>query len=70
MKRKLIGYSFYFETRLKKLIEKTRGWVNYFKLADMSNILIDIDKWVRRRLKACIWNTRKLNKIIDQLLLD
>ena len=48
-----------FETRLKKLTEKTRGWVNYFKLADMSNALIDIDKWVRRRLRACIWKTWK-----------
>lgn len=48
-----------FETRLKKLIKKTRGWVNYFKLANMSNILIEIDKWVRRRLRACIWKTWK-----------
>lgn len=48
-----------FETRLKKLIEKTRGWVNYFKLANMSNVLIEIDKWVRRRLRACIWKTWK-----------
>lgn len=48
-----------FETRLRKLIEKTRGWVNYFKLADMSKMLIEIDKWVRRRLRACIWKTWK-----------
>lgn len=92
MKRKFLGYSFYFgnekyrlrvhpkslnrlkdkirevtnrnvsmnfETRVKKLIEKTRGWVNYFKLADMSKILIMIDKWIRRRLRACIWKTWK-----------
>lgn len=48
-----------FETRLKKLIEKTRGWVNYFKLADMSSLLRDIDMWIRRRLRACIWKTWK-----------
>jgi len=48
-----------FETRLKKLIEKTRGWVNYFKLADMTSSLKDIDAWIRRRLRACIWKTWK-----------
>jgi len=48
-----------FEVRLKKLTEKTRGWVNYFKLADMSYLLIEIDKWIRRRLRACIWKTWK-----------
>lgn len=48
-----------FETRIKKLIEKTRGWVNYFKLADMTSMLRDIDTWIRRRLRACIWKTWK-----------
>ena len=48
-----------FEARLKKLIEKTRGWVNYFKLADMSYTLREIDAWIRRRLRACIWKTWK-----------
>lgn len=48
-----------FEARVKKLIEKTRGWVNYYKLADMSKMLKGIDQWVRRRLRACIWKTWK-----------
>ena len=48
-----------FEARVKKLIEKTRGWVNYFKLADMVSMLKEIDQWVRRRLRACIWKTWK-----------
>lgn len=48
-----------FEARLMKLTEKTRGWVNYFKLADMSNLMKEIDKWIRRRLRACIWKTWK-----------
>ena len=38
-----------FETRLKKLTEKTRGWVNYFKLADMSYLLIEYElTWIIR----------------------
>jgi RNA-directed DNA polymerase len=31
------------------------GWVNYFKLADMKGLLIEVDKWYRRRLRMIIW---------------
>ena len=48
-----------FETRVKRLTEITRGWVNYFKLADMKTHLKSLDEWVRRRLRACIWKTWK-----------
>ena len=51
-----------FNNRIKKLNEITVGWVNYFKLADMKNKLRDLDKWIRRRLRACIWKTWKLVK--------
>jgi len=27
------------------------GWVNYFKLADMGSHLVEIDKWMRRRIR-------------------
>jgi len=29
------------------------GWVNYFNLANMKSLLIEIDKWYRRR--DCVW---------------
>jgi group II intron reverse transcriptase/maturase len=48
-----------FEARVRRLTEVTRGWVNYFKLADMKNHLKQLDEWVRRRLRACIWKTWK-----------
>lgn len=48
-----------FNVRLKKLSEVIIGWVNYFKLADMGNKLKELDKWIRRRLRACIWKTWK-----------
>lgn len=51
-----------FNNRIKKLNEITVGWVNYFKLADMKNKLRDLDRWIRRRLRACIWKTWKLVK--------
>ena len=35
------------------------GWVNYFKLADMQNLLKRIDEWYRRRLRMVIWKQWK-----------
>ena len=36
-----------------------RGWVDYFKLADMKSLLIKIDEWYRRRLRMVIWKQWK-----------
>lgn len=48
-----------FDYRMKKLAEITTGWVNYFRLAGMKNRLKQLDKWIRRRIRACIWKTWK-----------
>lgn len=49
-----------FNYRIKKLNEIIVGWVNYFKLADMKTKLTELDQWIRRRLRACVWKTWKL----------
>lgn len=36
-----------------------RGWVNYFKLADMKKLLIEIDEWMRRRIRMVYWKQWK-----------
>ena len=51
-----------FNYRIKKLNEIIVGWVNYFKLADMKSKLIELDGWIRRRLRACVWKTWKKTK--------
>ena len=35
------------------------GWVNYFKLADIKRLLLNIDKWYRRRIRMVIWKQWK-----------
>ena len=45
--------------REKKYQEYVRGWVNYFKLADMKKFLIETDKWARRRIRAVYWKQWK-----------
>ena len=41
--------------REKKYQEYVRGWEEYFRLADMSGLLITTDKWARRRIRAVYW---------------
>ena len=43
------------ETRLRKLNEITTGWVNYYGIADDGYTFRSLDKWIRRRLRACFW---------------
>lgn len=50
------GYS----ARKEKLSAFIIGWINYFKYADIKNLLVWIDKWYRRRLRMVIWKQWKL----------
>ena len=36
-----------------------RGWVNYFRLADMRVYLSEVDSWLRIRIRMCIWKSWK-----------
>jgi len=44
------------KTRLNQII---RGWVNYFKLADMKNALKELDEWTRSRIRMVTWKRWK-----------
>lgn len=57
-----------FNDRIKKLNEIITGWINYFKLADMKSKLTELDQWIRRRLRACVWKTwKKVNTRFQNL---
>ena len=45
-----------FDERIEKLNEVQRGWVNNFRMASIYNKLVDLDGWVRNRLRYCIWH--------------
>lgn len=45
--------------RVFKLNQLIRGWVQYFKLANMKRILQEIDAHMRFRLRMCIWKQWK-----------
>ena len=48
-----------YERRKQVLHETIRGWVGYFKLADMKTAIETIDQWLRRRIRMCIWKAWK-----------
>jgi len=36
-----------------------RGWVNYFRLAEVKGVLEDLDEWLRHKLRALVWRQWK-----------
>lgn len=54
--------------REEKYQQFVRGWVNYFKLADMKNLLKETDEWARRRIRAVYWKQWKKVKTKYRML--
>jgi len=47
------------EKRKSKLSSFIKGWLNYYKYADMLKLMERIDAWYRRRLRMVIWKQWK-----------
>lgn len=45
--------------RKQALKEYLRGWTEYYSLADMGSKVKEIDQWLRRRIRMCIWKAWK-----------
>lgn len=50
------------EYRIQMLNQYVIGWCGYFALADTITIFKDLDKWIRRRLRMCLWKNWKKPK--------
>ena len=48
-----------YEQWIEKMKQFIRGWVNYYKLADMQELLKDVDGWMRRRIRMVFWKKWK-----------
>ncbi len=42
--------------RLNRLL---RGWINYFQLTQTGGVLVELDGWLRRRLRCVLWRQWK-----------
>ena len=53
------SWSISLDNRIKKINYVVRGWVNYFRIANMRQKIIDIDKHLRTRIRVIIWKQWK-----------
>ena len=63
-KERLQGYSkrswsVSMDYRISKLNPVIRGWINYFRICDMKTLMRDMDRWLRVRIRMCIWKQWK-----------
>ena len=54
------SWSISLDERIKKINYVVRGWVNYFRIANMKWILRQIDKYLRTRIRVIIWKQWKV----------
>jgi RNA-directed DNA polymerase len=55
--------------RYEMLRELNRGWAQYFKPNDAKSLLIELDKWVRSRIRQCYWKQWKRLKTKMEMLI-
>ena len=56
------NYSISLDERLIKLNQVIRGWINYFRIANMKSYMTKIGKHLRRRIRCIIWKQWKTCK--------
>lgn len=57
------------EKKVKELVLYVRGWINYFGIAQGYQKCIDLDCWIRRRLRMSYWkNWRRVRTKVRNLL--
>ena len=56
------------DNRIKKINYVVRGWVNYFRIANMKNKITEIDEHLRVRIRVIIWKQwKKIRKKCESL---
>lgn len=56
------SWSISLDNRLKKINYLIKGWVNYFRIADMKTTMMRIDERLRTRIRVIIWKQWKKTK--------
>lgn len=52
-------WSISLEERLRRLSRYLTGWMSYFRLTEAPSVLRELDQWIRRRVRLCVWVTWK-----------
>ncbi|TWU54863.1 Group II intron-encoded protein LtrA [Rubripirellula tenax] len=46
--------------RMAEFTQYARGWIGYFALEQRKSVFTSLDKWLRRRVRACYWKSWRL----------
>lgn len=49
--------------QLFKVRQYMQGWINYFGIANAYQGCVDLDRWIRRRVRMCYWRQWRSSKI-------
>jgi RNA-directed DNA polymerase len=69
--RRLTGRSWgvSMQYRYASLLGYTRGWMNYFGVGMKYNDVVELDHWLRRRIRMCYWKQwRRARRRIGELI--
>ena len=47
------------EQRIIKINQVNIGWINYYGISKCKGIVVQLDKWIKRRLRMCVWKQWK-----------
>lgn len=56
------SWSISMDQRIERINQYLIGWCGYFALADTPSVFQDLDQWLRRRLRMCLWKEWKQPK--------
>lgn len=57
------SWSISLDKRIRRINYLIRGWINYFRIANMRQAIIEIDKHLRTRIRVIIWKQwKKISK--------
>jgi RNA-directed DNA polymerase len=54
---------------IEELKPKLRGWMNYFRHAEVKGVFEELDGWIRRKLRCILWRQWKLPRTREKNLL-
>ena len=60
--RKMLGTV---RSKIEKINQVTRGWINYYALGSMKTAMTEIDAHLRTRLRVVIWKQWKVFRESD-----
>lgn len=43
------------ERKIRELSTFLRGWINYYGIGNQYQLCVDLDHWIRRRIRMCYW---------------